>query len=379
MLNYPDYEDKSLFQHALTNRMSNWVAAFYELGKQQSIPINLYWKEDAESGKPVEKNALQWAIDSRTADLVWDQLHRLVQKATTVNATASIIRSCLPDLYTYFPAIFMKLMECDMLIARFGKTPVAVRIFEQDKFLVGTDSNDISWREKGSSKLMKLWRSMGRSLEAAESNDGKKKAEIEAESKFVLVKDIAQVGMRGIIRYLLMLDAPADVFKTEIMKWTIAFKWQAYGLRMCLTELGTYLLFLGIFTTYAILLGRTDSFDNDEKEGWLIGIPLVMTLPVAISNMQGEWIQYTRYRSDSLLAFNERNTGRIHYARSQWNWIEMLSYLILIPLPFIHVLAIYKDVVYAHLLSALVAVEALLLWFKVGNQLCVIAVKCVPL
>ena len=350
--------------------MEEWVEAFYELGKSQGIPINLRWEEEVgNQGAKVQTNALKWAIQTRSEKLTSDQLARLVDGATTVDATAGIFQSTLRDVYSSFPAVFSKLMDSGMLIAPFGNAFVAAKVFETETFLVGADSNDITWDQKPHSKVIKLWNSItGRRLEA-ETKHGKKEAEIEAESSFVMVKDIAQVGMRGIIRYLLMLDAPAEIFKTDILTWTITEKWNAYGRAMCVADMIAYFIFLVCFFAYALLLARKDAYGKDDKlEGALIAIPLLISLLFVLSNVKGEWIQIRRYMKDALETSGNRRDGWKHYAKSQWNWIEMISYVFLFLVPPLHVLTLFGwDL--DRQLSVLVAIASLLLWFKVCNRI----------
>ena len=352
--------------------MSSWIDAFYELGKRERIPINLFWDEEsAESGDTVRTNVLQWAIDTRSPELVWDQLTRLVQQATTVNATASIIRSALPTLYMTFPALFLKLMDSDMLIASSGTVPVAAKIYETDSFHVGTDHNDMSWDPKPAEKVTKLWKSMGHHVKA-ETARGKRVAEVTAEGKFVLVRDVAQVGMRGIIRHLLMLRVPSQVFKCHIMRWAIAFKWQAYGRKMCINEFIAYLALLVSFIVYSVLLGRIEDLSECGKEkAYLIMIPLLISVVLSLWNIKGEITQLRRYMKDSKAAFNEVNTGRLHYLQSQWNWMEMVSYALMFPLPAFHILAVNKYDRYDHVLSICAAIDCLLLCFKVSTSMLV--------
>ena len=356
--------------------MSSWIDAFYELGKKEGIPINLFWNEEsAESGETVRTNVLQWAIDMRSSELVWDHLTRLIHQATTVHATASIIRSALSTLYMTFPALFLKLMESDMLIASLGTAPVAAKIFETDAYLVGTDHNDMSWNPKPAAKVMQLWKSMGHHVKA-ETIHGKRLAEVTAEGKFVLVKDVAQVGMRGIIRHLLMLRAPSQVFKCHIMRWAIAFKWEAYGRKMCINEFIAYLVLLVCFIVYSVLLGRITNLGNCGKtKAYLIMIPLLISVVLGLWNIKGEITQLRRYMKDSKAAFNEVNTGRLHYLQSQWNWMEMISYGLMFPLTVMHILAVNNYGTFDHVLSICAAIDCLLLSFKVRTSL---LVQCRP-
>lgn len=355
--------------------MTNWVENFYDLGKEHDIPINLVWKERNDKNEIVENDVLKWAIETRQHELVWDQLNRLVNHATTARATASIIRRSFRDLFVFFPVIFMRLMESKMLISRFGVAPVAISVIEKNKFLVGTNSNDVDWERKSPEKVKKLWVAMGENLETTERS--KKKATIGAESKFVMIENVAQIGTKGIMRILLMLDAPADIYKTNIMKWTIMLKWKTFAYRHCVRDLLGYLIFLATFTVYAVLLATRNHLDGDLM-GYLTLIPLVLCVLYGLSSLLGELTQLRRYQIDSYKEFGERRTGRVHYARSQWNWFETISYLIMMPLPIIHLLCCHPWTAddefeenwgagfFNRLLSGLVAVEALLLWFKVS-------------
>eukprot|EP00210_Caulerpa_lentillifera_P004984 g4758.t1 len=369
LLNSTDSEEMSIFQHALTSGKDQWVMELCELSKSTGIPIKLFWKASEGDGcSPIYRNSLQWALqwasETRSDEAVRYQLDALADHITTVTATASIIKTGIIDLYTYFPDQFIRIFETNRLVADFGQAPVALKIMSQSKdpFLVGSDSNVISWDLQTPDKVSKLWKSMGVTL-ASQVKRGRKRAEIQAESKFALIEDVAGIGMNGLLRRLLMMDVPVKMFNTDIVRWTVAHKWNTYGFECCLKELAEYTLLVVIFTIYAMLL-KYNGGDFEELEGGLLFIPLVLAMYLGAKNLKQEYLQICRFRDDAEKEFKNGRLGVRYHLKSQWNWMELISYfLLMLPIPVVHLVATVTR--YGNLaLTALVAVESIIIYWK---------------
>lgn len=369
MLNSTDSQEKSIFQHALTSGKHSWLVELCELSKAQGIPVNLFWKEvDGDGDVPVYRNSLQWALqyssETRSDEAVRCQLNYLVNHLTTVAATASIFKSEINDLCTYFPDQFMHIFETSQLVAELGNAPVALQIIDQSKdpFLVGSDSNVLSWELQGPEKVTKLWQSMDITL-PAEVKNGRKRAEIQAESKFVLIEDVASIGMKGLLRRLLMMDVPVKIFETDIVQWTVAHKWNAYGYKRCRKEVLEYILLLVIFTIYAMLMSYCGS-TFDGKEGYLLFIPLILAMYMGARNLKQEYVQIRRFKDDAEKEFKDPQRGVAYYFKSQWNWMELFTYFVLMcPIPVFHFIATASDKGNTTL-TALVSVQSIIMWWK---------------
>jgi len=139
---------------------------------------------------------------------------------------------------------------------------------------------------------------------------------------------------------------------------------RVYGQRLIMQEFANHLALLGAYMAYCFTL-YTDgtykmvSHDGDEENSNVTWIAFLVCWMLAVAFL------YRELRQCGLYISNNGYHGFFCWLSSAWNWMEVLSYLvivILIPLSeFIFLKAGRKSIT----LSSIVALEALLLWSRV--------------
>eukprot|EP00210_Caulerpa_lentillifera_P007789 g7433.t1 len=182
-----------------------------------------------------------------------------------------------------------------------------------------------------------------------------------------LIANVCKIGLNGIIRFLLMQEAPSHLFKTPLLKWVITYKWLKIWKNRSIWKFGTYLVFIIVYTSYSIWI----AFVGNELNHHIFSLAsttflLFISIIFAIIFLYQEWIQMRTYIDDGNHLFQKRRYWGLHkYWTSAWNVLEVISYVILIiVIPFFHIANLcglgVKPCFYA-----LLAIETSLIWIKV--------------
>lgn len=206
--------------------------------------------------------------------------------------------------------------------------------------------------------------------------------------KVVLYPDIAQVGKKGWLRHMTMLpDHQRDerMYGSFLMQAVIHCKWKQYGFQLLMEEMCSFLLLWVAFTSYALILGGVwklvglahifESNAEGQKNSLAAAVLILFSWILGLLHGVREVNKLLHlYLEDGL-------RGIWHWAKYMWNWLSLISYVILVvfigPLHFYiaasddgHGESSYdQDINHKRQtrLSVLVAVECILLSWKSQN------------
>jgi len=184
---------------------------------------------------------------------------------------------------------------------------------------------------------------------------------------FHYITNACKVGLNGIVRKLLMLEVDSSIFKTELVRATVTWKWEKLWKRRCLRQICFYCIFLILFTGYTFGIGISeDNLIHDKKFGLVVSFPFLGAFILTIVFFYDECMQLKTYMKDGKEVFDTYKWGvKYYFWDSQWNIIKLTSYfLVLVLIPIFHCIYIFEARI-KEVLFVIIAIESILAWFKV--------------
>lgn len=301
-------------------------------------------------------NALYVALMRHLPTCVKILLERLMEGVTTDYSLSTILRDSLVELAVLYPKRFCEVMEDQRFVRKLGtfwfdeKAFRHTSILGSSKFAVMTDDRVIGEfpePNEFSSKALSVWNERVPDSEVRGDLD-EHDTTVNAEAQVVPVKDIAQIGKRGLIHNLLLRKVDDRVYATCTIKYVITYKWRTYGLNLLLEEFGHHAILLVMFTSYVFVVDRESTIDL---------VLLFLSVAMALMTMFREFQQLRTYWIDNGIK------GLCHWFTSHWNLLELASYLLLIfVIPALHLAGERGDARVR--LDDVLAVEVILLWSR---------------
>eukprot|EP00210_Caulerpa_lentillifera_P007821 g7463.t1 len=249
------------------------------------------------------------------------------------------------------------LKEIDLAMSEISTLDVPSHIlnnkaYEMDR--VGAFNDLLINRSEGNidiiTNVRKSSNKLGVKLIHQRAGDPKVKAII----KVVCFGNIAKMGSQGILRFLILQQAPAYIFKTPIVKWTVLYKWEHFWKRMSVRRLVQFVVALGAFTLYVGCIGLSrHSLKNNVALQVCTSLILITIMGFVMAMLREEAMQFKTYMIDGKKLFDNNNSR------------ELLTYVILIFLIVpMHFLSFHYTSLFPFLYVVL-AIESILMWFKV--------------
>eukprot|EP00803_Ostreobium_quekettii_P000971 evm.model.scf_1652.1 EVM.evm.TU.scf_1652.1 scf_1652:9454-14514(+) len=387
VLNYPDHKGLSALTRCIDELDPEVFDSLMLKASHQDLKVQLCFPPSRRKYKNVQ-NALALALKRRRPHAVRVVLKSILEELTNPYAASQIYQDSLVKLAKVYPDTFDWLLrkrrfmrKCHDGTIRRPESWLLGRTAWTGQFIVVSDdrlvTRPVHFRKdsrgaKGG--VEEIWDSKrdlfyDPGLGAFIKERLAKSNYMEWEAKVIPVKHIAQIGKRGILRGLLLANVPPRLLSLTPIKCVIAYKWNTYAMELFLEEICHYSALLLFFTAYAVLLGRQGNFGpqagDSENPSALDGkhaAPtlafLFLSVAMAIMNLIREAQQLITYAAD--YGFK----GLWYWTNSHWNWVELVSYVLLVTvIPPTHLLA--DDDCDSNRLSVYVAVEVILLWWKV--------------
>eukprot|EP00210_Caulerpa_lentillifera_P007802 g7446.t1 len=181
------------------------------------------------------------------------------------------------------------------------------------------------------------------------------------------ISNVCKVGLTGILRFLLMLEAPPYIFKTPLLKWVIEYKWHKIWRKYSKWDLVVYFFFVSIYTIYSIWFAfSSKDLEQDAVSKVCLTILLFIVMIFALMLTFKKYVQMKTYIVDGKILFpNVPMWGLQKFFNSPRNELDLLSYCILILIiPPLHVARLFElDV--SFYLAIFIALETILLWNQV--------------
>ncbi|GMH44608.1 hypothetical protein BSKO_12560 [Bryopsis sp. KO-2023] len=334
ILNYPDHEARTIPMHAISERNHALLSKMVSWSVQNRVMMGLI-SESLEGTRCEMTTALDLALGRRSPECSEILLQHLPHGLTTRPATMAIYAKSLLPLSRIYPSAFLDMMCRDHLFFQLPTIMVPENTFKHREFKVITSDTLIPPQ----ADLQKMWKDMLRKSKFSEvvtdSDEGVKM--VPAIPRVVPYPDIAQIGMNGFLKQLSTTRIDNRMYSTFLVKAIIHSQWRTYGRRLLHEEIWHFSLLWLLFTSYAVILGglwTLISFENfwlggskelQEKPknmaaaallvmAWILG---VVGMIREISKIYSHW------------AVN-RYWGLLRFSQSQWNWLDVLTYIILV-------------------------------------------------
>eukprot|EP00210_Caulerpa_lentillifera_P009516 g9075.t1 len=372
--------------------------------------------EEEEDSHAVERNAVEACLHQRSPEIVNVIMRYLLKQITHEAEFDSILTRSLTDVQRTYGPIFDSVIHNTALFKTVCKIEAPANMFLHHEFLTAISPSLILTENQ----IKEFWSEIFKKSSKRES------VALTATAITLQFKDACQIGEEGLIRDLLLNEANYSTFGSFAARAIVDFKWRTYAGTFVLQELFNHFLIVVVFTVYCFLLRQettyqlaqdcdpsatslrldcesfpktkdfqsnctvfykdntisldcneatsdehislyceqenvcpgADNQDADEE----ISVPVIITLGIcwflSVPCLLRELSQCIVYITHHKLS------GFVHWLKSGWNWMEVLSYFnIVLVIPLAHfVFANDGDATIK--LSAVVAVESLVLWSR---------------
>ncbi|GMH43795.1 hypothetical protein BSKO_11729 [Bryopsis sp. KO-2023] len=354
ILNFPDHSKMTIPMHVVLQKDHEMLEVIVDWAVEKGVLMALSG-EFAIAGK-LGKTKAQWkkeattaldlAVAKRSPECVEILLTHLAKGLTSWSATTAIYNKSLLKLSKIFPSAFHALLANDALMISLPEISVPERTFHRNLYKVTT--SDVMFPSR--KELQAMWKgSLGQSEQTKmrvvrSANTGSKY--ITAVPKVVPYPDIAQIGMKGFLKQLMISPGSSRhnrIYNTFVIKALIHCKWKVFGRRLLTEEIWSFAFLWLIFTTYALLLGTLwnlltlkqvfvskyrETVDETEKnlteKNMAAAVLLLLAWVIGIFNLLRE---LTRI---SILWMESGMRGLMYWAREYWNWVDLMMLVILV-------------------------------------------------
>eukprot|EP00210_Caulerpa_lentillifera_P005218 g4985.t1 len=343
------------------------LSNFLNIAAEENIQLDTRWKRW--DGDQTHQSCLRKALDKKDNLMSKTAISSLERGLIPFQDSAFMVKECFQDLWTYYHTFLESILVKNLISVPKGQVEVPLDIFNFDKYVgarLGTSNTVLEWDHESDPKLLaKQWNcANAKSVDKIEKSGNATR--VLASIQFFAVDDICKLGLNGLIRFLLMHQAPSHIFKTNMVQCVIIWKWENLWKTRCCRYFFLYFCFLVLFSIYAVCVEFVgDSKGNHIGSSYSMTLLLVVLMLAAMVNLYKEYAQLRTYIKDGKILFpKSRCWGLKYYFISRWNIIEVIAYiLLLIVIPVLHFLG-NRDPVFMPLLYGVVAVEAILIYSK---------------
>eukprot|EP00210_Caulerpa_lentillifera_P006581 g6286.t1 len=341
------------------------LSQFFEAAQHHGLLLGLVWSQGSS-----RTNLLSESIESKDINGVRTALSMVKEQLSPFASSGKIMKDSFKDLWTNYHDLFAMMLVNNELAFQFSEVVNTSAMFNSanhPRNQLGTSDQFSSFRNKSNNFVLE--RSC-KSLEGKFGNQVKVQDQMttsKAVLKVFCIENVCKIGFNGILRLLLMQNAPSNIYKTELVRSVICWKMKYIWRARALAKIKIYTIFVAIFSSYAILIGYLgDHLLNEIWKPILIVLLLVVLMVMALLFLREEYIQVKTYIRDGRVLSKDRpSCGLWHYLHSKWNQLELLSYfLILVVIPILQFFAFLDSNIIPGL-YAIIAIESILLWTKV--------------
>eukprot|EP00210_Caulerpa_lentillifera_P007837 g7479.t1 len=362
------FNEKTNLQIAIEQRDVDMIKALTSSAYKNNIflGINCSQTNSTESSN----NLLDVAIQQNREDVLVTVFDIFEKKQIPFIYGATAIEELFQSIWKSNQAVLEELILDDSLCWEMSTLDVPSHILKNNAHAmnrVGTFNDLLINRKEGNKDIItNIWRTTKKlGVEPVHQRIGDTK--VKAIVKAVCFGNIAKIGSQGILRFLILQQAPAYVFKTGIVKWTVLYKWEHFWKQKSVKRLIQFVVALGAFTLYVVCIGLSrHSLKNNVALQVCTSLILMALVGFIMAMLREEMMQFKTYLTDGKEMFHDNGSrGVKHYLGSIWNLLELLTYAILI---FLIVPMHFLSFQYSSLFQCLyvvLAIESILMWFKV--------------
>lgn len=359
------------FQLAFTGDDKTMVSKLMRTATDCRIRFDIGWNEETHGAK--QRDLLQKAILDQNNGLVRITLDAVKDQSINFHEAALTMRNNFERLWLRYHSLIEPLLVKNFLSWDACEVDVPSSIFHRksrDICCTETSNTFVNWKlTSNKEEATKLW-SITNATFRKRFEKNRHIEKVRAIVKYFCISDICKIGSNGILRFLLFQKTPSYIFKVDIIKWTITYKWEHIWRKRFFKMVFMYGMLIVFFTTYTVLIAYFGVKLKDESLGvqFSLAIPLILSMLLALNHLMFEYNQVKTYIKDGKRLFPQQEWWGIkHYLMSTWNWIELGTYLlIMFVIPLLHILTCFFDCVVPYLYS-IVSCGAILVWIKVST------------
>ena len=332
-----------------TLSVSKWTNCFIRQEKLKDLWHHWWSITDTENDRPCREGSsdiLSVALDEKSKERVKEAVELICSPITPFRSAAWLMKRYYKQLWKEYPEVIMHVLYHDSV---FSET-CQPRVY--DKCL-----NLASWKDKalhqGTSDTVSNWEFIDlpdrldkrnglkdqKIVEVGENEEDV--ATVLASLKFLRIEDATRIGMNGIIRPLLMRNAPVDIFRSKAVKAVTQYKWLTYWRKGFRWYVAPYALFMAVFTTYAIFVARSSAVCKGKYSDIIVKhCCLILMILFGLKMLYEEVSQLCTYMEDGRAHLGSRMRGVAYFFRSKWNWLDLASCtFLLLFIPTLHLSA----------------------------------------
>jgi len=325
-------------------------------------------------GNEIAEDFLKKSVEDNNEAGVAFFFDLLEKKSLSLDSGASMLKDEFENLWLKYGALLERAIMNNGLEWKLCNIEVPIDVLNNKvnvETRLGTCNSMIEWDEaskQGNGST--YWKS----LHESSLQDIKRRTSNATTSAIVIVfaiSNICKIGFHGIIRFLLMQEAPSCIFKTPLLKWVIVFKWEKIWKKRSMGNFVSYLCFMGMYSVYSIWIAFVGKdLCNDVVASVCLTLLLFILMIIASLMLHQEYTQLRTYIDDGKHLFpNDPMWGSRRYVSSVWNVMEVVSDLVLIlVIPILHFISML-GIGFTPFLFTFVALESIFIWIKVSQKI----------
>lgn len=354
-------------QFIILQENQDLMSKAFEAASHHRFEVSCLYKSESNSPQTM----LEYAINEKRISLIRECLKFSRVGLFSFRSSSAMFKKCFYHLLCHHNGFLYPTLLANDLLANVCKVDVPSVIFHKRKenasASLGTSNTIVEWWQESDQELLTKHWELENEDEIEQFQRQESSSKIGAFLQFFKVQDVCKLGLNGIIRFLLMQESPSWVFKTDLVKSVITWKWERIWKKRCTLELWRYALFLLVYTVYAICVGlRGTKLKHNKIDLVTSSTLLIVAMFFAVMMVWHEYLQLKTFVRDGNKHFNSWMWGcQYYFLQSQWNMLELLSYvLLLLVLPILHFGFMFDESFRAPFF-VFVGVESILMWFKV--------------
>ena len=329
--------------------VSKWTNCFTFQRKLKDFLRRCLSITPTKSNRPRRKessNILKEALDEKSKERVKEAVELICSPTTPFRSASRIMKVYYQQLWKEYPEVMMTILTQEPMFSETCQPRIHDDFLKlasngSKDSLLGTTNTVLDWAFIDSPKVIeKTWKERNQQI-AKERECEDDKATVQASLKILRIEDAARIGMNGIIRPLLLQNAPVNLFCSEAVKNVVQYKWSAFWKQRFRRYAGFYAIYLILFTTYSTLVARSsvvcedDPFIDSAKHCSLAFIVLF-----GMHMLYEELCQLKTFVKDGHKYLGSKISGVAYFFKSIWNWVDLAScVLLLLFIPALHISA----------------------------------------
>eukprot|EP00210_Caulerpa_lentillifera_P007783 g7427.t1 len=362
------FNGKTNFQIAYENKDKVLMMKLLHYGNQHGLSLNDVLVESFR--EEFSDNFLRLAIENKNEAEVAFFFDLLEKRMLPFERGASMLKDEFSNLWMHYRSMLEPRIMNNCLQRQICDIEVPIEVVSGSGSIdarMGTIDTIDDWEHAANQgTVLEYYKSLhGEALEhiAKKENNATTMATVVV----FTIASMCKIGLNGIIRPLLMQEAPSHVFGSSLLKWVVEYKWNKIWKKRSWKSIVFYLVYMILYSVYGIWMTLSRRhLGHDMVLRVCLSVLFLASMVFASILLYLEYVQMKTYIQDGKKLFpDDQMWGLRKYWSSGWNIVEVISYImVIIIIPSLHVANLLNFDVWS-ILSACIAIESILIWIKV--------------